>query len=167
MCCKQFIASALIMFYAISFSFLFSYLLFCILVIEYALPFYLESCTSPKSNFSYWITLLGQLIYIFQSCSISIPFKLNRNWTELERKWNGNGTEMERELNRNGTEIQWKLRTDNGSSVKGSKLVYNCMYGTCTTQRGSKSGQTLATKWRPRCTIKSIVLGKMSLYPKI
>ena len=36
---------------------------------------------------------------------------------------------MERELNRNGTEIQWKLRTDNGSSVKDSKLVYDCMYG--------------------------------------
>ena len=63
---------------------------------------------------------MGQIIGFFRSCSISIPFKLNRNGTGMERELNRNGTGMEWELNRNGTEIQWKLRTDNECSVQGA-----------------------------------------------
>ena len=66
---------------------------------------------------------------------MDIEQERNGNVTELEREWSRNGTGMElewswngmeREWNRNGTKFQ---RTDNGSSIKGSQLVYNRITG--------------------------------------
>ena len=44
----------------------------------------------------------------------------------MEQNWNRIGTGMERKPNGNGTKIQGM---DNGSSIKGSQLVYNRITG--------------------------------------
>ena len=99
--------------------------------------------------------LLGQLICSFQFPfrSIAVRFnwtefkwklitnrtdieqERNGNGTELEREWSGNGTGTEREWSWNGIEREWNgngtkfQRMDNGSSIKGSQLVYNRITG--------------------------------------